>query len=308
MKTRNVIAALLAAAVFSTSAFADAFTPYAKANVSYDWGDGWQDSVDRASRIGAKGEFQITGNTSFVYQVEQGVDLAHGGNELDSLFSVRNSFVGLKGEFGTVFWGAHDTPFKKMQGKVDRFNDQQGDIKTLFVGEVRARDSYGYRSPKINGWSALAMHVPGDSRFGSSQSIGLSYGKGAWKFGFGVDEDMRKNEKTASKTKVFDSVRVSAEYAFSNWSMGLVAQGSEQQNVGAADREYGYLLSLGYSLGKATLLAQHGQSDIVESGARSTNLGLDYKWRANFKTYVGYWNYAGADSEDQVSLGFEYKI
>ena len=31
--------------------------------------------------------------------------------------------VGLKGAFGKVFMGMHDTPTKKAQGKVDLFND-----------------------------------------------------------------------------------------------------------------------------------------------------------------------------------------
>lgn len=277
---------------------------YGKVNLSYVLRDRDDDSRDNASRIGVKGSWEVTSLTKVVYQVEQGVDLAHGGNELNTLFSTRNSFIGLQGNYGTLFWGSHDTPLKRAQGKVDRFNDQQGDIKSLFVGEVRARDAFGYNSPDWNGWAVTAMYVPSDDDFDASQSVAVSYDLDVWSFGFAVDQDMRKNDRTASKTEVYDSIRGSAEYASGPWKIGLVAQQSEQQNAVNADNETGFLFSVGFTQGKTTINAQRGLSDIVQQNSTSTSVGLQHKWRSNFTTYVNYWR----ETDGELSLGFEYKF
>ena len=63
----------------------------------------------------------------------------------------RNTFVGLKGDWGTVKLGFHDTYLKLAQGKVDLFNDLRGDIKTTFSGEDRTSDFLGYESPVFGG-------------------------------------------------------------------------------------------------------------------------------------------------------------
>ena len=36
---------------------------------------------------------------------------------------VRNSFIGLKGIYGTLFFGTHDTTFKRSHSKIDVFNE-----------------------------------------------------------------------------------------------------------------------------------------------------------------------------------------
>ena len=54
---------------------------------------------------------------------------------------------GIKGSFGTVWAGKHDTPTKLAQGKIDLFNDLEGDIKNTFEGENRVSNIVAYSSP-----------------------------------------------------------------------------------------------------------------------------------------------------------------
>ena len=277
---------------------------YGKVNLSYAWRDMNDDARDNASRIGVKGSLALSDSVSVVYQLEQGVDLAHGGTELNTLLSTRNSYLGIKGGYGTLFFGSYDTPLKAVQGKVDRFSDQQGDLKTLFVGEVRARDAIGYHSPNWEGWELAAMYVPKDAFFNASQSISVVYELEVWTFGVAVDHDMRKNDRSVARTEVYDSVRGSVEYGSGPWRFGLSAQQSEQQNVINADKNRGYLVSLGYTQGKTTFSAQRGLSDIVQQNGSSTSVGLAHKWQANFTTYVNYWR----ETDGELSLGFELKF
>ena len=209
---------------------------YGEINVSYDSNDpGDADWESYVSRLGLKGAYKLNGNLQIVYQVEQEVDVGSGGTERDTLLGTRNSFVGLKGKYGTIYFGAHDTPFKKAQNKMDQFNDQAGDIKNLLVGEVRAKDSWFYHSPKYNGWQFQGMLIPSDSNFDSSKSASLLYKSDDWDFGFGVDADTRKNDRSVNRTNVYDSLRASTQFTPGSWKFGLIVQRSEQQNAPGAD-------------------------------------------------------------------------
>ena len=117
-----------------------------------------RDSVNNASRLGIKGIVDLDGLTG-IYQVEYEIDPTDGyaQDEVKNsngyvtksamIAKQRNTFVGLKGDWGTVKLGFHDTYLKLAQGKVDLFSDLRGDIKTTFSGEDRTSDFLGYESP-----------------------------------------------------------------------------------------------------------------------------------------------------------------
>ena len=297
-----VVLLLAAQEVFAEAT--SGFDIYGRVNLSYVFRDSNDDARNNASRIGVKGSLPVTDKMQMVYQIEQGVDLAHGGDELNNLLSTRNSFIGISGSHGTLFWGSHDTPLKKAQGQVDQFNDQQGDIASLFVGEVRARDAFGYTSPVWGGWQVFAMHVPADSHFDASQSVNVTYAQESWRFALGIDHAMRKNDRTVISTSVYDSVRASVGYKSGPWKLGFLAQQSEQINAPGADTETGYLISLGYTRGKTSLNAQRGLSDVINQNKSSTSIGLTHQWRKNFNTYVNYWR----ENDGELSIGFEVRL
>ena len=80
-----------------------------------------------SSRLGFKGELPA-GSVKFVYQLEQEVNLDDGD---DGTFSSRNSFAGLKGGFGKLVAGKHDTPFKTIGSKWGIFGDTIGDRRMI---------------------------------------------------------------------------------------------------------------------------------------------------------------------------------
>ncbi len=285
------------------------FDYYGEINVSYDWSDlkddDWQNYV---SRLGLRGSHPISEDLTLIYQLEQKVNLIHGGTEMNNLFKTRNSFIGISGNFGKLMFGTYDTPFKKSQGKIDLFNDQAGDMAVLVPGEIRAKDTLLYHSPDMNGWQIQGMYIPSDDHFDESQSVSLGYGEGDWQFGFGLDSDVRKNDRTVSKTRVYDSIRGVARFAPGPWAFGLLLQSSEQQNIEDADSEFAYVASISYKIGKVTVMAQHGESDILGDDLNSDSLGVHYNVHKKTKVYVYYWTMDRGSDDEVLSLGFEHKF
>ena len=120
---------------------------YGHLNLSADYyfGESSQiksDLKSNASRLGVRGDFRINDKITGIYQVEYQVDL-------EASPTTRNTFLGLKGNFGAIKAGKHDTPLKLAQLDADLFNDTQGDIANITRGENRPSSYLGYDSPEI---------------------------------------------------------------------------------------------------------------------------------------------------------------
>ncbi|WP_201566156.1 porin [Psychrobacter immobilis] len=155
-----------AIAALSVSAAHAAPTVYGKAFLTLDYVSTDYDAANKTdedtfklnsnqSRIGFKGEDDLTDTTKLVYQLEYGIDVDDDSQQ----FRSRNTYVGLAhNTLGTVLAGRHDTPLKLAQNKVDVFNDSLFDIKNAGVsGEYRANNMVAYQSPVIVGMPVSFM-------------------------------------------------------------------------------------------------------------------------------------------------------
>ena len=121
-----------------------------------------------SSRIGFKGDEDLTDTTKLVYQLEYGIDVDSSGNQSsgNQQFYSRNTYLGLAhNTLGTVMAGRMDTPFKTSKGSVDVFNDNSATLSidrtgsTVGVstgnftnlGENRVNNVIAYKSPAIVG-------------------------------------------------------------------------------------------------------------------------------------------------------------
>ena len=138
-----------------TAAVADALR--AGAGPGYN---GWDvTSAPGASRFGIKGSEDLGGGLKAIYQLEFGVDPADGSLST----RLRNSFVGLAGNWGTALVGRHDTPLKISTGKLDMFADTMADYNyTVGFDDQRASNAVAYISPSFSGFQfAGAIVAPG---------------------------------------------------------------------------------------------------------------------------------------------------
>lgn len=165
MLKKSALAAVVAASLVPAAALADA-TVYGQARVFFVNEDDGSDDVwemkSDASRLGVKGSAELENNLEAIYQFEFEVDPV--GDE-EGISKNRNGYVGLKGNFGQVIFGKHDTPLKKSQGNVDLFSDYAGaDMKQGLSGEERIDNLVYYKSPKIA--DAINIHLgfaPGEN-------------------------------------------------------------------------------------------------------------------------------------------------
>lgn len=182
---------LLAAtiATLTASAAHAAPTVYGKMHVSVDSMDEFgatksdTDNVikvnSNASRIGVKGDEQLTDNLSVIYLAEWQVNTdGDGGADLD----MRNRFVGLKYDgIGAVKVGRIDSHLKNAQGKVDYFNDVHVlDMGKVLAGENRLNNVISLESDKkaLGGFSANVMLQQGENTklSGNSDDVSDSVG------------------------------------------------------------------------------------------------------------------------------------
>jgi len=132
---------------------------------------GWDLNANtRNNRIGVKGSEDLGGGLKAIYQVEFQVALAdndgyiadgelHNGN--NSAVKMRNSFVGLAGDWGTLLVGRHDTPEKIATAKLDLFADTLADYNsTLGFADVRADNTVAYISPSFAGFQFAGAVIP----------------------------------------------------------------------------------------------------------------------------------------------------
>ncbi|WP_430460591.1 porin [Thalassolituus sp. LLYu03] len=262
-----------------------------------------------ASRLGLKGNVALENGLSVIYQAEVEVFADNGSKTLSgkvdnaeedkfnykSTLTQRNTFAGVKGGFGTVQFGVFDTPFKLSQGKVDLFNDLQGDIKNVISasGENRKENSVQYTSPSLAGVVVAVDHINSeDEETNNGVSASLAYTLNGLYLAYAYDTDV--------KAEGTDLGRVVAQY-----TLGAVQLGAlwETQDVDGTDSVDGWMASAAYKLnGDVTLKAQYGASDIKKEGGVSYSLGADYKLAKTAKTFA----YVTSEESDDESLNAQY--
>lgn len=155
-----IVLALCFVAPHSQAAAGDEFKVYGKLHMSLeslnDGDNTWAAVSNNGSRFGIKGTREMNPDLGLVWQFEQKINIAQKGAET---LATRNSFLGLRGEWGTVLYGIHDTPYKTMGSKITFFRDEIGDYRQVTLGwDRRLQDIIMYVSPDIRGMSSRLMY------------------------------------------------------------------------------------------------------------------------------------------------------
>jgi predicted porin len=293
-------------------------TIYGKINVSVvntdeNSSDKWKLNSN-ASRLGVKGKTKITDGLYAVYKAEFEMCVDDGDCK-GQTFTQRNIMGGIRGSFGTVWAGKHDSPTKLAQKKIDLFNDLEGDIKNTFEGENRVSNIIAYTSPTVSGFSGTVAMIPGegadvdgdgidDTGLTDGMSYSLSYSKDNLYLALASDKDVDSQ----------DLVRMVMQYQMDNLKLGAMYQQNED-NLGTKD-ESGYFVSAAYKIDKTTLKAQYGfiEDDVDGDEEETLSLGADYKLSKNTKAYIFYTDNTDSevdssdDEDSSFGVGMEHKF
>ena len=290
MKKSLIALAVMAA---SSAAFAGADV-YGQVRVSLDKSDAatseWN-LANRVSRIGVKGSEDLGGGMSAVYGLEWGVAVA-GAVEGTTNMTARNQFVGLKGGFGTVLAGTHDTPYK-LAGSADLFGDTAADSqagsgiigRTITGGasfDLRANNAIAYISPDVAGFhAAIAVTNNGtatQSNLNAAQSLALVYVNGPLKATYGYENHNDLVDESASKVNV----------SYKMGDIGLGATYEAKESAANVDLN-AYLVSVSYGMGPITLAAQTGKVDLTATTElKRTTVGGIYALSKKTNAYIAY--------------------
>ena len=267
-----------------------------------------------ANRLGVKGSEDLGNGLKAIYQVELGFSLTDSNNQATNAYAsetitMRNTFVGLAGNFGTVLMGRHDTPLKISTGPLDLFADTMADYNnTVGFQDIRADNVVAYISPSFSGFQfAGAVHTGGGATYPGSfnsdsdslaeaYSLAAIYKNGPWYAslayeGLGealagyTDADM---DAPAYDGAVWNKFRVglgildwngfSLTGIYENWDNSLWLDGAKADlwNVQA-----------GYTFGQFMVKAAYGsntQNDIIAvAGGGSVGVGVD---RADYVVFT----------------------
>lgn len=256
--------------------------------------------VSNASRLGVKGKIDLKHGLQGIYQAEYEVQVDEGEKD-GQTFSQRNTFAGIKGDFGQVIVGQFDTPLKKAQAKIDLFNDLEGDIKSAITkSDNREKNSVQYNTPTIAGLVATVAHIASeDETVNDGTSSSLTYSRNAFYAAVAYDTDVEADG--------IDATRLVAQYSVAGITLGGLWETQQQ----AGDNKDGWVYSAAYKLNSdVKLKAQYGESDIVKNDAKTYSLGVDYKLAEGAKAYAFATDEEFGDdsSNEYYGVGLEYKF
>jgi predicted porin len=241
--------------------------------------------ASHASRIGVKGAVPVTDSLKGTYGFEWQIDIGEGNNR----FSYRNQFVGLKGGFGEVRFGRHDTPTKKAQGKFDEFNDTYGDFASIVEGDKRLNNTINYLSPDWGGFSFAAQISPGegngeDNGGGDGPADILSVAAKYKVAGFFVSAGVDSYD---SKSDDYETLmRVIATYGNKMFQVGGMYEDNKANTIGGVDQA----------------------NDKVNMGV-SGHVSFAGAHKVKLQYLMGTQDVTGGDTEEtQISLGYDFKM
>lgn len=347
MNKKLVTLAVAAALAAPAAAMADA-TLYGKLNVAIDYVDqdngfqGWGLSGNKgttgfayngvvrnpfltttqgpASRIGVKGSEDLGNGLKAIYQVEFGISLtdtqntAVSGNEP---VTMRNSYVGLAGDWGTFLMGRHDTPLKISTGPLDLFADTMADYSnTVGFMDLRADNAIAYISPSFAGLQfAGAVHAGGGAMvsgynndadsIANAYSLAAIYKNGPWYGSLAYENLDHELATTSDFAEDFGKWRVGLgilDWAgftltgiYENWDNGVW--------VDNLDGDL-WQLQAGYAFGNFMIKGMYGDSqvDLPDGGNYNWDtwaIGFDYNMSKRTKAFMLYTN----NSADEMPSG-----
>lgn len=258
------------------------------------------------SRIGIKGTHKLNNYLEAVYKYEVQVK-GFEDDDTNEPFASRNTYLGLKGEFGEVVVGRNDTRFKYSEGKVDNFNETQGDIAQVIAGQDRLGDTITYSSNYWNKAQFSFTYAPKDDSKNNEAGFAatLIYG----------DRSLKNTPYYVSVSRV-DSLnnikasRIASAYKLEQLQLGALYQHTE--SVDGTKSGNGYVLSASYALDKWVPKIQFAKDDSKirqASDASQWTAGVDYVFD---KQTTAYFLYTDLDLEEEADnsfvLGLKYKF
>lgn len=324
---KKALVALAVAGVVAPVAQADNVVLYGRLNTAVQYTkiqDGQKDTTlsNQNSRFGLKGEERIGGLTA-EFQIENGFDSANGKDTTSGLAS-RDTFVGLRGDFGRVRLGRNETPtWKLFDTTVSKFHhaglaDFTAGVNSLSgVGRQGARfgKSGIYTTPDFANFSAsvlVADQIDAANGIGATKSNvdgSLMYGGGSNPITAGFAFRTNKDIVTSEKDTIY---ALAGKYRQDLFDISALYERDDLKSAVAGGRKKDLLFISGqYNIGNAAIVASFGHAfknkdngnSIADTDASQYTLGGQYDLSNRTQVY-GY--YTKLDNKNAGTYGFTH--
>ncbi|MDX3773054.1 porin [Chromatiaceae bacterium AAb-1] len=310
--SRGTLAASIFLSLLGQAQAADV-TVYGRAHLSLDVLDNGADSgtnvSSNASRLGFRASTKLEGDLEAFVQLEQTIRFDEGSGT----FADRDSYVGLRGNFGSVRAGQFDTPLKAIRTKVDQFGDRIGDIRNLSrvntgsdaIGNVfdeRFKNGIAYQSPVFNNLRFDLHYTPHNNAGTTTDNLRESYSTSLTYETKGLYLAVAYESFEGVDGLDPKAVRLGAYYDLTA-ALRLTALYQNASDIPGGDRNV-YGAGASYKLGKTILRGQYyqvGDNDTADTGASLLVVGADYQLAKELTLYAAY----GITSNDDLA---EYRI
>lgn len=259
------------------------------------------------SRIGVKGSTALDNGMEATYGLEYGINLDRDGSSGGSL-SARNTFVGLKGGFGEVRVGRHDTPAKLATAGLDNFADGYADMANVVVADnLRVDNAVAYinkfgpvgvavaHSTAVNLNAGILGTVGGGNDNPGTLGLLDSAGSTA-KNGIADANDMMVNYSNGPWYAGLGHTAVQGVLKNTNLGLGWKAEAGHNVNLvvektdlaGTSDDLKTAYIAGGYKIGNVKLKAGYGENKVsnVSGKHKQTTLGVDYDLSKKTTAYL----------------------
>lgn len=246
-----------------------------------------------ASRFGVKGSSALDNGLSATYGLEFQTDL---DGDTSNGITTRNQFVGLKGGFGEVRVGKHDTPHKLATAGLDNFADTYADSGVNGVlTERRVENAVAYIN-KFGPVGVAVAHTTGVGTAGETaaahsldaNSLMVNYSNGPWYAALGHEavQTAGKNTKVGLGWKAEAGHFANLVYEKDSDAIAGTDTGTRKATT---EKGKAYLVGGGYKMGNVTLKAQYGEKkfdDAALAKVKQTTLGADYSLGKKTTAYL----------------------
>ncbi len=322
---KKIIALAIAAAI-SAPAFADTsnVTVYGKLSADFESVKNTIPSAvtaptsvtrmtSNASRFGVKGSEDLGDGMSAIFQVESRVNLV--GTEttttapgvttnLGVFNGMRNSNVGLKGNFGTVFLGNWDTPYKTTHNKVELFDNTSIATSTSLLGNNgsnvatfnnRENSSVQYWTPNMSGFQAKAAYGKHNSvaatttQSPSTLSASGEYENSMFYAALGYESHTAWTAGAGDKDT---GSRLVGAYKFDGGLVGLTYENLTANRAGVSKSRAAYELAANYTMGANNFGAFYAKAGnlggVAATGANKVSLRYGYNFSKRTEAFAMY--------------------
>lgn len=287
------------------------YTIYGVYHVSTDLQNNGDDSslyvASNTTRVGIKGYMPTDVEwLTVIWQFENQADF---NNDIGvNGWSSRNSFAGVKGEWGKLIWGRYDSPIKSVGRMVEFFPERIGDARnaTAYFGkgwDNRYNRMFMYNTPKLGELFDIRVQVRPSN--GTEKSAVISgavfFEKDAFKVAAAYESKGKgMHHAVPDSAENSGGFRVSAKYGAERWGLGGLYQGLTNVN-GVKDMSAmtwgvgGHFLATPMWDLKAQFYMFDPNTDMDNDASTMIAVGVDYVLTQKTRLYLVYGSVSNED-------------